>query len=107
MCNTKLFGLGLLVQFLAMSQAESFKVSTVARSLHPRCKIDIQCKSFAHIRGGQSPFVSNPLFDSINKGNFAAVLGDVLHTFVDPTITGGFLSGGLHAVTGTYCIRTM
>lgn len=92
----------MLVAFLAMSQAESFKVSTVARNLHPRCKLDLQCKSFAHIRGGQYRFASNPLFDSINKDNFATVLGDVLHTFVDPTITGGFLSGGLHAVTGTY-----
>lgn len=55
---------------------------------------------FTRIRGGDVRSSAASFFESIPKSGLATSLATVLHSFVDPAITGGFLSGGLHAVTG-------
>lgn len=54
-------------------------------------------------RGGQAPLAAATAADIAKRGSLPIVknLVKVFASVVDPAISGGLLSGGLHAITGT------
>lgn len=52
------------------------------------------------LRGGQVGVSSATFLEQLNSKVVLRRLALLLHTFVDPVISGGLLSGGLHAITG-------
>lgn len=109
MLSSSRLTLGLLIVLIVWCQTESFLVNTAVTNGNIRHKAKanlrittLRSDSFTRIRGGKIEHSAKSLFETIPKSAFAKNLVAVLHTFVDPAITGGFLSGGLHAITGTH-----
>lgn len=107
MWHSKACVLGLLVAIVAWCQAESYSIRTRVASVLPtyaRSKrpiaVDLQLDAVVRIRGGGIVSSAKSMWETLPKGSVPNSLAKMLHTFVDPAITGGLLSGGLHAVTG-------
>jgi len=108
MWNSKACILGFLVAFVAWCQAESFSIGTrvtSVQSAYARSKrvnvVDLRHNAAFQIRGGGIVSSAKSMWETLPSGSVPNSLAKMLHTFVDPAITGGLLSGGLHAVTGT------
>jgi hypothetical protein len=58
-------------------------------------------------RGGQAGIALGSTLEGLGKSRALKSLSRVLTSIVDPAISGGLLSGGLHAITGTYVCYCM
>ena len=108
MWNRKACILGFLVAIVAWCQAESFSICTrftSVKSAYARSKrvnvVDLRHYAAFQIRGGGIVSSAKSMWETLQSGSVHNSLAKMLHTIVDPAITGGLLSGGLHAVTGT------
>ena len=58
-------------------------------------------KSNMHMRGGEISLISTSL-KGIEQSALIRGLAEIVTSVVDPAISGGLLSGGLHAITGNF-----
>lgn len=104
-----------LVAIVAWCQADSFLIGNringvrpkhLLRNIHGVAGVQ-QLKVVAQVRGGGVYSSTKSMWEALPQGSLSKGLANVIHSFVDPAITGGLLSGGLHAVTGILVRRSL
>lgn len=68
--------------------------------LPPSQRLHAQRNPIMELRGGQLSLSGSKYLKRLSSKGVIKQLAFLLHSFVDPVISGGLLSGGLHAITG-------